>query len=242
MKRVLLGVVLGLMTGAASDAPAPHLAIAAMADLPVVERQPYNESADAEAVVAAAFARAKTSGKRVLIDLGGNWCGDCIVLANIMQLPEMKPFIKQHFEVVAVDVGRFDKNLQIPARFGITTLDLPTLHCWLRARVNNAWQPPTLLKVKPMKRPNPERISALIREVIGAHPEDYVSGEGWQDKAVAMLSSMVPPAYQGYLSELFRGLKDNDDQPMPREDSAEYDKARCKDATPPPKVDNKPGF
>ena len=119
MKRVLLGVVFGLMTGAASAAPAPHLAIAAMADLPVVERQPYNESADAEAVVAAAFARAKTSGKRVLIDLGGNWCGDCIVLANIMQLPEMKPFVKKHFEVVTVDVGRFDKNLSIPARFGI---------------------------------------------------------------------------------------------------------------------------
>ena len=119
MKRVLLGVVFGLMTGAASAAPAPHLAIAAMADLPVVERQPYNESADAEAVVAAAFARAKTSGKRVLIDLGGNWCGDCIVLANIMQLPEMKPFVKKHFEVVTVDVGRFDRNLAIPARFGI---------------------------------------------------------------------------------------------------------------------------
>ena len=119
MKRVLLGVALGLMTGAAAAAPAPHLAIANMADLPVVERQPYNESADAEVAVNAAFTRAKKSHKRVLIDLGGNWCGDCIVLANIMQLPEMKPFIKQHFEVVTVDVGRFDKNLSIPARFGI---------------------------------------------------------------------------------------------------------------------------
>ena len=47
MKRVLLGVALGMMAGAAAAAPAPHLAIAAMADLPVVERQPYNESADA---------------------------------------------------------------------------------------------------------------------------------------------------------------------------------------------------
>ena len=25
-----------------------------------------------------------------------------------------------HYEVVAVDVGRFNRNLQIPARFGIT--------------------------------------------------------------------------------------------------------------------------
>jgi thiol-disulfide isomerase/thioredoxin len=87
----------------------------------VVIRQPYVEDANADAVVNAAFARARKNGKRVLIDLGGNWCGDCLVLANIMQLPEMKPFIAAHFEVVTVDVGRFDKNLQVPARFGITT-------------------------------------------------------------------------------------------------------------------------
>jgi hypothetical protein len=53
---------------------------------------------------------------------------------------------------------------------------------------------------------------------------------------------MVPPAYQGYLSELFRGLKDNDDQPMQREDLAEYEKARGKEVDPPPIADNKPGF
>jgi len=91
-----------------------------MSDLPVVERTPYDESANAEAAVNAAFARAQQNGKRVLIDLGGNWCGDCIVLANIMQLPQMKPFLASHFEIVTVDVGRFDKNLGIPARFGIT--------------------------------------------------------------------------------------------------------------------------
>ena len=56
----------------------------------------------------------------MLIDLGGNWCPDCVVLANLMLLPELKPFLAVHFEIVSVDVGRFDKNLQIPARFGIT--------------------------------------------------------------------------------------------------------------------------
>jgi thiol-disulfide isomerase/thioredoxin len=56
----------------------------------------------------------------VLIDLGGNWCGDCLVLANLMRLPELKRFLKAHYEIVSVDVGRFDKNLQVPARFGIT--------------------------------------------------------------------------------------------------------------------------
>jgi thiol-disulfide isomerase/thioredoxin len=56
----------------------------------------------------------------VLVDLGGNWCGDCRILAATMELPEMKRFIDQHFVVVSIDVGRFDKNLQIPAKYGFT--------------------------------------------------------------------------------------------------------------------------
>ena len=94
-------------------------------------------------------------------------------------------------------------TLNATARFGITTLDLPTLTCWLRARLNYAWQPPTLLKVKPLKRPEPARVQALIREVIGAHPEDYVSGDGWQEQSVDMLKSMIAnPIYQSYLERV----------------------------------------
>jgi thiol-disulfide isomerase/thioredoxin len=83
---------------------------------------PYDEKANADAAVDAAFARAKASGKRVLIDFGGNWCPDCRILAGVMALPEVKPFLDAHFEIISVDVGRFDKNLQIPARFHVAKL------------------------------------------------------------------------------------------------------------------------
>jgi thiol-disulfide isomerase/thioredoxin len=112
--------ILPFLATATVAATAPKVSIASLADLPVVERTPYDPDANATASVDAAFAHAKKNGKRVLIDLGGNWCPDCIVLANLMQLPELKPFLAAHFEIVSVDVGRFDKNLQIPARFGIT--------------------------------------------------------------------------------------------------------------------------
>jgi thiol-disulfide isomerase/thioredoxin len=111
--------VLPLFLAAAEGAAAPKIAIAATADLPIVDRAPYDPNANAAAAVDAAFARARKSGKRVLIDMGGNWCGDCIVLANLMQLPELKGFMGSHFEIVSVDVGRFNKNLDIPARFGM---------------------------------------------------------------------------------------------------------------------------
>ncbi len=86
----------------------------------MVTFQPYDEAANADAQVAAAFARARKSHKRVLIDLGGNWCVDCLVLANFVRLPEMRRFLEAHYEEVLVDVGRFNRNLQIPARFGVT--------------------------------------------------------------------------------------------------------------------------
>jgi thiol-disulfide isomerase/thioredoxin len=98
----------------------PRIALSSLSQLPVRITAPYDEKANANAAVDAAFARAKTSGKRVLIDLGGNWCPDCIVLANVMALPDVKPWLERNFEIVTVDVGRFDRNLQVPARFGIT--------------------------------------------------------------------------------------------------------------------------
>jgi thiol-disulfide isomerase/thioredoxin len=57
----------------------------------------------------------------LLIDLGGNWCGDCRVLAGTMEQPELKAFVDQHYVLVSVDVARFVKNLQIPAHYGITS-------------------------------------------------------------------------------------------------------------------------
>lgn len=53
----------------------------------------------------------------MLIDFGANWCADCRVLAGVLELPEMKPWIAKEFELVQVDVGEFDRNLDIPKRF-----------------------------------------------------------------------------------------------------------------------------
>ncbi len=120
MKPFALLLAALVVSGPAMAVPAPRLALGSLAELPVVEMRPYDESANAEADLAAAFARARKSHKRVLIDMGGNWCADCVILANLMQLPQMKPFLAAHFETVVIDVGRMKKNLQIPARYGVT--------------------------------------------------------------------------------------------------------------------------
>ena len=124
-----LFVALLLATPALAAVPTPKLTIASLQQLPIVTMRPYDEKANANAQVDRAFAKAKKSGKRVLIDLGGNWCPDCIVLANFLELPEMRRFMGAHYEVAMVDVGRFDRNLQVPARFGFKTRlkGVPTL-------------------------------------------------------------------------------------------------------------------
>jgi len=101
--------------------PAPKVvSISTLAELQTPLPYPYDEHADADVTVNAAFARARAEHKRVLIDLGGNWCADCRILAAVMELPEVKAFVDAHYVVAVVDVGRFTRNLQIPARFGIT--------------------------------------------------------------------------------------------------------------------------
>ena len=127
MRRFLLTLAAALAI-ASPTAATPKLSISSFAQLSAPEA-PYDLTANANAIVDAAFARARKSHKRVLIDLGGNWCGDCRILAGVMALPEMRGFLARHFEVAEVNVGRFDTNLQIPARFGFTKrlIGVPTV-------------------------------------------------------------------------------------------------------------------
>jgi thiol-disulfide isomerase/thioredoxin len=115
---VLAGLIAALGAGALA-APAPKVSIATLQQLSTPLPSPYDPAANAKADVAAAMARARASHKLLLIDLGGNWCPDCRILAGTMEEPALKAFVDAHYEVVTVDVGRFDKNLQIPAHYGI---------------------------------------------------------------------------------------------------------------------------
>lgn len=122
IKRTAAFALAALMLATAAQAavPAPKVSIASYAQLKTPLPYPYDEKADADKVVAAAKAKARKQGKILIVDLGGNWCPDCRILAGAVELPEMKAFIDKHFVMVTVDVGRFDKNLQVPAHYGIT--------------------------------------------------------------------------------------------------------------------------
>lgn len=119
-------IIAGLLAAAAAFAAPPVAPDVSNAQIVVVPH-PYDEDADAHAQVAAALAAAKLDGKRVLLDFGGNWCLDCKVLAGLMEIEQVKHFMKEHYEVVSIDVGRYKKNMDIAADHGVTVKGAPTV-------------------------------------------------------------------------------------------------------------------
>lgn len=106
---------------------APRVTVTSIDRLPLPLPAPYDRRADAKALVAAAEARARASGKPLLIDFGANWCLDCRVLAGIIELPEIKAYVGRNFELVQVDIGRFDRNLDLVERHGIRLTAVPMI-------------------------------------------------------------------------------------------------------------------
>ncbi len=120
MKRLIPLFLFAAVPALAAPAAAPRIGAQSFEQLAKPLPLPYAEGANADAAVAAAKARALRAHKLLLIDLGGNWCLDCRLLAGTIDLPDLNGWVKRHYEVVTVDVGRFDKNGQIPAHYGIT--------------------------------------------------------------------------------------------------------------------------
>ena len=78
----------------------------------------YDESADAQAQVSQALAKAKADNKQVMIVFGANWCGDCKMLDGEFKKPAMKALLDANYVVVKVDVNRFNKNLDVVKPYG----------------------------------------------------------------------------------------------------------------------------
>jgi protein disulfide-isomerase len=89
------------------------LAHAALAAGPL----PYDESADAKADVAHALSTAQQDKKPVLLVFGANWCPDCRELDKALH-GKSQALIDGKFIVVKVDVGHFDKNLELAESYG----------------------------------------------------------------------------------------------------------------------------
>ena len=105
--------------GAAPATPPAQTVPAAPAGVKAPSVPVYDEAADAKAVVAAAVAKANKEKKRVLVTLGGNWCGWCRALDRTFTKDEkVAAAIARSYVPVKVDVGRMNRNLDLTASWG----------------------------------------------------------------------------------------------------------------------------
>ena len=82
-------------------------------------RDIYPAPEQARIDIAAALKAAAAGHKRVLLDFGGNWCGDCHVLDIYLHNAENRPILESNFVLVHVNIGTMDANLDIAQKYGV---------------------------------------------------------------------------------------------------------------------------
>ncbi len=95
------------------------LAPAQVATKKPAKKDLYDETADAGQQVAAALESAARDERRVLIQWGADWCGWCHLLSGTFEKDaEVRRKLQYEYEHIHVDVGRFDKHLDIAEKYG----------------------------------------------------------------------------------------------------------------------------
>jgi thiol:disulfide interchange protein len=104
--------VSGLQTTVEAQSVAP-------AAVPFVPKHIYSETANPTADISAALAQAKRQHKRVLLDFGGDWCGDCQVLDIYFRQPPNAQLLKKNFVLVHIWIGHMDANIAVTQKYGV---------------------------------------------------------------------------------------------------------------------------
>ncbi len=123
-----------------------------------VNKNLYSETADPKADIAAAEAVARREHKRVLLEFGGNWCGDCQVLDYYEHQAPNAELIAKYYVVVHVDIGHMDRHVDVAERYGV-----PIAHGVPALGVLDA-QGKVLYaeKAKEFEHASPEALAALL--------------------------------------------------------------------------------
>lgn len=86
-----------------------------------VESKPnlYPDPSEARTDIGLALSVAAREHRRVLLDFGGNWCYDCHVLDATFHYPEIARILEANYIVVHINIGQYDANLDLAAKYQI---------------------------------------------------------------------------------------------------------------------------
>jgi thioredoxin 1 len=86
---------------------------------PTERKNIYPEDVDAKKEIAEALTNARKTHRRVMLIFGGNWCYDCHVLDAAFHSPEIAPTLNKNYIVVHVNIGEYDKNLDLAEKYDV---------------------------------------------------------------------------------------------------------------------------
>jgi len=82
-------------------------------------RKIYPDPSQANIDLAAALKTAASAHKRILLDFGGDWCPDCVVLDRYFHDPANRSILESNFVLVHVNIGHMDANLEIASEYKV---------------------------------------------------------------------------------------------------------------------------
>jgi protein disulfide-isomerase len=86
--------------------------------------RPYDERADARAEIARMLECARDERKPLLVMFGANWCPWCRKLDRLLATDaELAKLADSAVLRLNVDIGQYDRNLDVAAGYGVTGLD-----------------------------------------------------------------------------------------------------------------------
>ena len=63
------------------------------------------------------------ANKQPILMFGANWCPDCRIFAGTMNIPKIKAYIEERFNVLYIDVKRYEINMHLMEEFGIPSAE-----------------------------------------------------------------------------------------------------------------------
>lgn len=94
---------------------------------PAVKKNLYPPIEQAAPDIAKAEKQARAEGKRVLLDFGGDWCGDCQVLDIYFHQEPNASLLNKNFVKVNVNIGHEDANVDLAHKYGVPLGGVPAL-------------------------------------------------------------------------------------------------------------------
>lgn len=98
--------------------PLIALCAVAFAQTPTAEREKFDPKRDAAKDISAGVAKAKKENKRVILDVGGEWCGWCHKLDKMFREDvEVAKILKAKYIVVKVNFSPENENKAVLAKY-----------------------------------------------------------------------------------------------------------------------------